>query len=180
MAKVTFDGVNKIIIVNNGENSIDVKTDIYSEWKIWIASSYNAKFFQAIRVVGGDPTVGSNAVAPYFFLTNGWKIRPYEGNHTLNISGNLFVDEPGTYGYNITIPTEGYFQVLVNMSTTSDATIVTGAGALNESDIVTLTNSIWDELLANHVVEGSLSDYIAKTRSELQKHDKISKALKFV
>ena len=33
--KVTFDGPNKLILINHGEVSIDVKEDIYSGWKEW-------------------------------------------------------------------------------------------------------------------------------------------------
>ena len=34
--KVTFDGENKLIIINPGETDINVKRDIYSSWKEWI------------------------------------------------------------------------------------------------------------------------------------------------
>ncbi len=159
--KVTFDGVSKLIIVNYGETALNVKTDIYSAWKNWVQIDDNAKYLSALRVVGGDPTVGANAVAPYFFLTNGWKIRPYEGNHTLNITGNLFIDDPITYGSNVTVPTISYYQVLVNMATTSDATIVAGAGALNSSDISTLTNAVWDAVLNGY----SARNYILETHA---------------
>jgi hypothetical protein len=55
--------------------------------------SYNAKFPQAFRVVGGDPTTGGNSITPYFFLDNGWKIRPYEGNHTLTVNGIILTTD---------------------------------------------------------------------------------------
>ena len=119
--------------MDSGSTALNVQTDIYADWKVWLGSGSSSKFLSALRTIGGDPTVGSKTVAPYFFLTNGWKIRPYEGNHTLNLTGNLFVDEPGTYGSNITVPTIGDFQVLVNMSTTSDAISVISSG-LAESD----------------------------------------------
>jgi len=121
---VSFDGTNKLIIVDDSITELDIQVDIYSAWKSWMKSGSNSKFIPALRTIGGDPTVGTSSVAPYFFLINGCKIRPYEGNHTLTLTGNLFVDEPGTYGSNITVSTVGYFQVLVNMSTTSDATVI--------------------------------------------------------
>ncbi len=114
--------------------SIDAKTEIYSPWKEWVGLGSNAKFLPALRAVGGDPTVGVKQVAPYFFLMNGWKIRPYEGNHTLSILGNLFVDDPETYGSNVTVPTVGYYNVLVNMSTTSDATTMTVGSGVTQQD----------------------------------------------
>jgi len=122
--KVSFDGTNKLIIVDNSITELDNRIDVYSAWKSWMTSGSNSKFSSALRTIGGDPTTGTSSVAPYFFLINGWKVRPYEGNHTLTLTGNLFVDEPGTYGSNITVSTVGYYQVLTNMSTTSDATVI--------------------------------------------------------
>ena len=36
--KVTFDGENRLIIINDGELNINVKQDIYSDWKEWALS----------------------------------------------------------------------------------------------------------------------------------------------
>jgi hypothetical protein len=124
--KVTFDGTNKLIVVNTNITELNVQIDLYSDWKEWLKEGDNAKFLPAMRTVGGDPTTGTKTVAPYFFLTNGWKIRPYEGNHILTIEGNLFVDEPETYGYNSCVPTVGNYNVTINLSTTSDAILATG------------------------------------------------------
>ena len=134
MAKVTFNGTTKLIIVDNAITELDVKVDLYSDWKEWLKEGDNAKFLVAMRTVGGDPTTGVKSVAPYFFLTNGWKIRPYEGDHTLTITGNLFVDEPGTYGYNLTIPTIGDYTVTVVLSTTSDAIVVSAGSGLSTEE----------------------------------------------
>jgi len=124
--KVTFDGTNKLIVVNTNITELNVQIDLYSDWKEWLKEGDNTKFLPAMRTVGGDPTTGTKTVAPYFFLTNGWKIRPYEGNHILTIEGNLFVDEPETYGYNSCVPTVGNYNVTINLSTTSDAILATG------------------------------------------------------
>ena len=110
-----------------------------------------------MRTIGGDPTVGTKSVAPYFFLTNGWKIRPYEGNHTLNITGNLFVDEPSTYGSNLTVATEGYYQVLVNMATTSDAIAITAGSGVTQDDKEDISTMVWSTTSGSQI-----SDAIAK------------------
>ena len=34
--KVTFDGPNKIIIVNEGVTELDFREDVYSNWKEWL------------------------------------------------------------------------------------------------------------------------------------------------
>lgn len=88
--KVTFDGPNKIIIVNDDVTSIDVQRDIYSAWKEWVQYEENSKYLQAITAVGGEPTIENQKLDVTFFLINGWKIKPYSGNYTLNIIGNLF------------------------------------------------------------------------------------------
>lgn len=143
--KVEFQGTNKLIVVNTGITELDVQVDLYSDWKEWSKENDNTKFLPAIRTIGGDPTTGVKSVAPYFFLINGWKIRPQEADHTLTLNGNLFVDEPETYGYNIIVSTEGDYNVLVNLSTTSDAIVVSAGSGLDTEEhnqlIKTLTTA---------------------------------------
>lgn len=67
MAKVTFDGVNKVIIVDTGITELDAKIDLYSEWKDWVVLGSNANYPQAFRTTGGDPLTGSLSISPYFF-----------------------------------------------------------------------------------------------------------------
>jgi len=52
--KITFDGGNKLIIVNNGETSLDVGLDLYSAWKEWMLLSDNSKYPIAFSAIGGD------------------------------------------------------------------------------------------------------------------------------
>jgi hypothetical protein len=93
--KVTFDGPNKTILVNSGVTNLDVKIDVYSAWKEWVlsAEASNAGYEQALRAVGGDPTVDGNYLGTTFFLTNGWRLRTWEGDHRLTVVGNLYTDE---------------------------------------------------------------------------------------
>ena len=90
---VTFDGQNKIIQVDPGVTSIDVRT-VYSRWKEWVMLSDNAKWAKAFRVTGGDP-IGGGLFSPiFFFLVNGWTVRPDDtsGDHELTVSLNLYSD----------------------------------------------------------------------------------------
>jgi hypothetical protein len=90
----SFDGTNKLIVLTPGTVSFDV-LDAYSRWKDWVATGDNAKYPQAFRAVGGDPTFGVNIVTPYFFLLNGWRFRPQEASHLLNVDGIVVVDGGG-------------------------------------------------------------------------------------
>ena len=136
MAKVTFDGINKIITVNSGITSINVQIDLYSDWKEWVFTSDNSKYEPAFRSVGGDELQTDYFLAPTFFLLNGWRIRPDEANHTLLVIGNLYVDGSSDSPF---ISTIGNYRVMVN-STTSNIvnTIATGSGVTGQdkTDII--------------------------------------------
>ena len=88
--KVTFDGPNRLIIINDGELEIDVKVDIYSDWKEWALQRDYLKYLPACRAVGGDPTVGGNFLGSTFFTINNWRIQISDS--TL-FKGNLFSDD---------------------------------------------------------------------------------------
>lgn len=113
---VTFDGPNKLIIATTGTTTLDVQ-DVYSRWKDWMLLSDNAKFLPAFsNSVGGEPLGGGAVVGQYFFIQNGWRIRPQEADHTLNVVGNI-VPLPDTA--DVFAPTVGTFQVLTNTTFSS-------------------------------------------------------------
>ena len=88
--KVTFDGPNKLIIINEGVTELDVQTDLYSDWKEWNLLENNLKYLSAFNTVGGEPTVAGQRLDVTYFLINGWKLKPYPGSYDLNIIGNIF------------------------------------------------------------------------------------------
>lgn len=109
MAKVTFDGDNKIIQVNTNIVELLFEEDVYEEWKIWALDNLN--YTQAIHKTGGDTIVTNQLFLPKaFILLNGWKIRPYEGQHILNIKSNVY-----TYDNSLIYVSNG-FDVEVNIS----------------------------------------------------------------
>lgn len=112
--KVTFDGVNKLIIINPGEYTINVKRDIYSAWKEWILlnSHYNTQFIQALSVIGGEPLSATEKLDATFFLINNWKIKPSPGSYALDIVGNLFTEDSS----NILVPADVIQGVSNNIS----------------------------------------------------------------
>lgn len=96
--KVTFDGENKLILINPGEYTVAVKRDIYSAWKEWILLNdlVNAQYSQAFSVVGGEAISVTENLDATFFLINGWKLKPANGSYSLTITGNLFTDDSST------------------------------------------------------------------------------------
>ena len=101
---ITFDPIAKRIILDSA--FADAKV-LYSRWKEWVRLSDNAKYLPVFSVVGGDPLGGGLFVASYFFLLNGWHIRPMEASHTLILEGNILADG----GSVPIVPTLGTFNV---------------------------------------------------------------------
>ena len=115
-----FDGNAKIINLTTGTTNVSVR-DLWSRYCDWLAIGDNSKYVSAMRVVGGDPLPGSKELGLTFFLRNGWKIRPYEGDHTLNIEGNLY-SEDGSSPYSAVL---GSFNVMIisSVSNLVDSTV---------------------------------------------------------
>lgn len=89
--KCIFDGENKLIYVNPLINAIDVKEDVYSNWKEWTQVRDNAKFPPAIRVTGGDPIAGTTSfTGDTYFLVNGWR---FIIDHSVAIDGVIYSDD---------------------------------------------------------------------------------------
>ena len=148
----TFDGTNKLIILSPGTTSITV-TDLYSRWKEWAALDNNAAFLPALAVIGGDPLPGGLFAGSTFFLENGWKIRPYEGNHTLSISGNLYSRD----GSATTVHTVGNYNVLVTqmVSNLSTAVATDGGGSGTSIDYELVQAAVWNAPLATYMTDAT-------------------------
>ena len=88
-----FDGSNKLIILEEASVSA---AQIWTAYIDWVAIEANTKWPSAITQIGGDSLGGGLYIPLYFFLTNGWRVRPMESSHQLTITGNLFVAEGGS------------------------------------------------------------------------------------
>lgn len=132
----TFDGPNKLIILSNGTTAVDVK-DMYSRWKDWTILSNNAGFLNAFTVLGGDPLPGGRYLGTTYFLENGWKIRPYEGNHTLVISGNLYARD----GSDPFVSTVGSYNVRIVLTVSNLVDTVNTGGGIGTADEV--RDAVW-------------------------------------
>lgn len=128
----TFDGDNKLIILSNGTTVLDVK-DLYSRWKEWCATDNNSKYLFAFSVLGGDPLPGDRYLGTTYFIENGWRIRPYEGHHTLVVYGNLY-DRAGGDPF---VNTIGNYNVRIMLSVSNlvDTVNISGGGGASASDI---------------------------------------------
>lgn len=142
MANVTFDGTNKLITVNSLVTALSVKVDLYAAWKDWVLLDNNAQYLAAFSVIGGEEISTEVTVDTTYFLLNGWKIRPYEGNHVLTITGNLFVDGGGSP----MIQTVGNYNVLVNMITSNIINVVSANANVTEQDKTDIATAVHEEL----------------------------------
>lgn len=118
----TIDPTNKRIILDSA--SATAKS-IYAAWVDWIATSDNAKYLPAFRTAGGDDLGGGLSIPPYYFLSNGWRVRPMESNHTLDLNGNLFVDGGG----DPVVSTLGNYRVLVKNTVPVQAQGISTSGS---------------------------------------------------
>lgn len=123
---ITFDGPTKVITLSSGTITLDV-ADLYSRWKDFVAAG-NAQYLAAFNTVGGE-TINASAgteVPLYAFLTNGWRIKPQEANHTLNVVGGVLLVDGGGDPFN---NTTGSFVVRINYQQPVQAiTVATGGG----------------------------------------------------
>ena len=118
--KVTFDGVNKLILINKGETELDIQADVYSAWKQWAITETNLKYLNPFRTVGGEPTVAGQRLDVTYFLINGWKIKPYSGTYDLVLTGNIFDVDGGS----IKVPAD------VNVNNPNNITINTNTSVI--------------------------------------------------
>jgi len=88
--KVTFDGERRLIIVNDGVASLDIRADVYSRWVDWQGLYGRDAYYLAMRYTGLDPVPGGQTGDTYF-LINGWKLL-IDFSKT-GVTGVLFSDD---------------------------------------------------------------------------------------
>ena len=117
---ITLDGSTKRIILDSASVSA---AQIWSAWVDWHES--NQQWPLAFQLVGGNALGGGLFIPPYFFLMNGWRVRPMEASHNLLIEGNLFVDGGGVP----VVGTLGTYQVNVNYTVPVQAQGIATSGS---------------------------------------------------
>ena len=144
--KVTFDGPNKIIIVNEGVTELDFREDVYSAWKEWLLdpTQINLKWIEAISVVGGDPLPGNRQLGTSYFLENGWRMRTWEGDHELTVTGNVFTRE----GDSVFVPTLNPWTITINLNTSTIVETIVPETSLTSGDISSIAAAVWAEQIS--------------------------------
>jgi hypothetical protein len=141
--KVTFDGPNRLILVNYGETELDFREDVYSAWKEWLIDSTqaNSQFLPAISVIGGDPLPGNRVLGTTFFLENGWRMRTWEGNHRLSLTGNVFTRE----GDPVFVPTLRPWTITINLNTSTLVEAIIPTTSISAGDQSAIAQQVWSE-----------------------------------
>lgn len=136
----TFNGSTKIVALGSGAE-LDV-VDLYSRWKDWVAAG-NAQYPQAFTVIGGEPIDATAGiyVTGYFFLANGWRIRPNEANYKLQVIGGVLLVDGGGDPF---VATVGTYNVLVQYSQPiRSETVATGGGGGLTSEQDTMLRELY-------------------------------------
>lgn len=144
--RVTFDGPNRLMLVNEGVTAIDVEVDLYSDWKEWSLLYDHGKYLPAMRSVGGDPTTGGRALGATFFLLNGWRVRTWEGDHRLTVTGNLFTEE----GEPPFIPVVGPYTTIIESNVSN---LIDRLGPLERVADLPLLEEIWAQERIDDLVD---------------------------
>ena len=117
---ITLDGATRRIILDSASVSA---AQIWSAWVDWHEA--NQQWPLAFQLVGGNALGGGLFIPPYFFLMNGWRVRPMEASHNLTIAGNLFVDGGGVP----VVGTLGTYQVNVSYTVPVQAQGIATSGS---------------------------------------------------
>ena len=117
---ITLDGAARRIILDSASVTA---AQVWSAWVDWHET--HQQWPLAFQLVGGIALGGGLFIPPYFFLLNGWRVRPMEASHNLTITGNLFVDGGGVP----VVGTLGTYQVNVNYTVPVQAQGIATSGS---------------------------------------------------
>lgn len=165
--KVTFDGPNKIIRVNDGVTELDIKVDIFSDWKEWVITrAENAYWLPAVRSIGGDPTTSGQTAGDIYFLQNGWKL--YIDLTKVKVTGTLFSDDfdSAYFDFNGVIQFPAQVSSLVSgISATTSSGGTTPAQVWSYSDR-SLTQAVSASAPTTAEIAQAVWEYLTRTLTE--------------
>jgi len=150
-----FFGEQRIIRLQPNVTTFDV-SDLYSRYKDWVLDG-NAQWVQAMRPIGGQSIGGGQIISPYVELINGWKIKPFEGDHVLIVIGNMITDD-GLSPFKIT---DGNFNVSIRSIVTSNSiTTQGGGGAAPTYTLQEIAREVWDHDIEAHDTPNSVGNFM--------------------
>jgi hypothetical protein len=154
----TIDPAAKRIILDSATVTAQ---SIYAAWVDWVALSDNAKYLPAFTTAGGDDLGGGLFIPAYYFLENGWRVRPMEANQNLTITGNLFVRGGGVP----VVSTLGTFQVNVNYTVPVQAQGISTSGSNGPTE-AQIAAAVWGYITRNVNVTHMNGAQVAGTGAE--------------
>jgi len=147
----TIDPVNKLIILDSTNVTAQ---SIYATWVDWASQADNLKYLPAFTSVGGDGLGSGLSIPPYYFLANGWRVRPMEATQVLNITGNLFVDGGG----DPVVPTVGNYNVLVKLTVPVQAQgIATSGSSITPAEVAA---AVWEQPISGMTDKSKIGGFI--------------------
>lgn len=155
-----FNGTEKIITLTSGTTLLDVR-DMYSRWKEWFLLQ-GSNYLQTFQVIGGEPIDETNGIyiTSYFFLGNGWKVRPQEANHKLVVTNGILLTIEGTDPF---LQTIGAYNVMVQYSQPIKSETVSTGGGTPDSIAI----AVWNEAIIDHTAAGSFGKIVQDTEKKV-------------
>ena len=145
----TINGASKLFIMDTGTTSVSVR-DLWSRWVDWFQDTGdNSRWLPAFSSLGGDDIdLGAGTKVPlYAFLTNGWRVRPQEASHTLNVTDGVLLVEGGGDPF---VNTLSAYAVRVNYQQPVQAISFSSGGGSGPTAIQ-VADEVWDHAQASSI-----------------------------
>ena len=152
---IQFNGASALITLDSDTLNLN---DLWSRWVDWTLTSDNSKYPLAFNQVGGNPInqASGTSIPLYYFMLNGWRIKPQESNHTLSVTDGIILVDGGGDPF---VNTTGNYVVRINYQQPVQAiTVATGgsSGATPEQ----IANAVWNAIKTNYSIANSMGQVL--------------------
>lgn len=146
--------------------NICAQTFLYSHWKKAIIDGcLSAGFLHAFNTTGGDQVTVTQNISGYFFLTNGWRVRPAEKNQSYLVDGNLFVCGCCAIAHPF-VNTTGCFNTFVSVNTSAQS-LTSNTSVISCTGLGQIADAVWDEPTTGHTTPGTFGKLMGKLKTIL-------------